>query len=53
MIARALESVSVPYMLAMGIFFLMSSVAQLEAEIGIELSCGRGFFTQPGFKGKL
>ena len=42
MIDRALESVSAPYKLAMRIllFFLMSSVAQLEAEI----ATGRGVF---------
>ena len=33
MIDTALESVSVPYKLAIMIIFLMSSVAQLEAEI--------------------
>ena len=42
MIDRGLESVSVPYKLAIRIllFFFMSSVAQLEAEIYI----GRGVF---------
>ena len=49
MIERALERVSFPYKLVMKIllFFLMSSVAQLEAEISIYFHVGGGYVGPP------
>ena len=49
MIDRALESVSAPYKLVMRIllFFLVSSVAQLEAEISTYFHVGGGYVGPP------
>ena len=49
MIDRALESVSAPYKLVMRIllFFLVSSVAQLEAKISTYFHVGGGYVVPP------